>query len=141
MQQLNNESAAIQRVLICRACICQQCAAKALSATRRTHCAVLTEVYTAEAFVVCQHYTQPEGFQPADLQRLMQGASHAYFNEQGQAGSRVVVPFLACGDLSGWDADQSYDLPGAGYQTLPPVQPPTAPAYKTAIERSKQGQS
>lgn len=92
-----------------------------------------------EAFVVCQHYCQPEGFQPADLQRLMQGASHAYFNEQSPTGSRLIVPFLACGDLSGWDADQSYDLPGAGYQTLPPVQPPTAPAYKTAIERSKQG--
>lgn len=69
----------------------------------------------------------------------MQGASHAYFNEQSPTGSRLIVPFLACGDLSGWDADQSYDLPGAGYQTLPPVQPPTAPAYKTAIERSKQG--
>lgn len=89
--------------------------------------------------MVCQHYTQPEGFQPADLQRLMQGASHAYFTEQGQTGSRLIVPFLACGDLSGWDADQSYDLPCEGYQTLPPVQPPTAPAYKTAIERSKQG--
>lgn len=89
--------------------------------------------------MVCQHYTQPKGFQPNDLQQLMSGASHAYFREQAEAGSRLIVPFLACGDLSGWDADQSYDLPGEGYKTLPPVQPPTAPAYKTAIERSKQG--
>ena len=93
----------------------------------------------AEAFVVCQRYTQPEGFQPADLQRLMQGASHSYFTEQTETGRRIIVPFLACGDLSGWDADQSYNLPEEGYQTLPPVQPPTAPAYKSAIARSKQG--
>lgn len=92
-----------------------------------------------EAFVVCQHYTQPEGFCPEDLQRLMQGASHSYFTDQSETSRRLIVPFLACGDLSGWDADQSYDLPQEGYQTLPPVQPPTAPAYKTAIERAKQG--
>jgi len=95
----------------------------------------------AEAFVVCQHYAQPEGFCPEDLQRLMQGASHSYFTEQSEASRRLIVPFLACGDLSGWDADQSYDLPEEGYQTLPPVQLPTAPAYKTAIERAKQGRS
>ena len=100
---------------------------------------MLTRLCTAEAFVVCQHYKQPEGFEPADLQRLMQGASHSYFTEQSKQARRVIVPFIACGDLSGWDADQSYDLPEEGYQTLAPVQPPTAPAYKTAIERSKQG--
>lgn len=88
--------------------------------------------------MVCQHYKQPEGFQPEDLQRLMQGASLDFFGHQTAASRRKLVPFLACGDLSGWDADQSYDLPEEGYQTLPPVQPPTAPAYKTAIARSKQ---
>ena len=50
---------------------------------------------------------------------------------------RQLVPFLACGDLSGWDADQSYDLPSEGYVTLPPVQPPTAPAYRRAVEQLK----
>jgi tRNA (cytidine32/guanosine34-2'-O)-methyltransferase len=44
------------------------------------------------------------------------------------------VPFLACGDLDGWDADASYDLPAEGYVALPPVQPPTAPAYRRAVE-------
>ena len=49
---------------------------------------------------------------------------------------RLLVPFLACGDLSGYDADQSYDLPvGKGeYRFLEPVQPPTTPAYKSALE-------
>lgn len=50
---------------------------------------------------------------------------------------RQLVPFLACGDLDGWDAEASYDLPAEGYVSLPPVQPPTAPAYRRAIERMK----
>lgn len=51
---------------------------------------------------------------------------------------RQLVPFLACGDLSGWDADRSYDLPtGEGYVPLDPVAPPTAPPYKTALELAK----
>lgn len=44
------------------------------------------------------------------------------------------MPFLACGDLSGYDADQSYDLPEGEYTWLEPVQPPTTPAYKSALE-------
>jgi hypothetical protein len=47
---------------------------------------------------------------------------------------RRLVPFLACGNLAGWDSDQSYCLPEGDYTPLPPVQPPTAPAYKESIE-------
>jgi hypothetical protein len=64
-----------------------------------------------------------------------------------------TVPFLACGDLSGWDADRSYrlELPdsqqqqqGTGqppaaaagaYVPLEPVQKPMAPVYRTAVEQ------
>ena len=63
---------------------------------------------------------------------LEHGSQQAY-----TAGISPLIPFVACGDLSGWDADQSYDLPAEGYVRLEPVQPPTAPAYKTAIQRSK----
>jgi len=48
----------------------------------------------------------------------------------------VLVPFLACGDLSGYDADQSYALDDTKVR-LGPVQPPTTPAYKSAIELLK----
>ncbi|OAA59874.1 FtsJ-like methyltransferase [Niveomyces insectorum RCEF 264] len=43
-----------------------------------------------------------------------------------------IAPFVACGDLAAFDADASYRLP-AGYVSLDPVQPPTAPPYKRAI--------
>ncbi|KAL2366095.1 hypothetical protein RJZ56_000935 [Blastomyces dermatitidis] len=47
--------------------------------------------------------------------------------------TRWIPPFIACGDLSAWDADASYELP-PGYVSLDPVQPPTAPPYKRALE-------
>ena len=60
--------------------------------------------------------------------------------------NKLYIPFLACGDLSGYDADQSYPLPKVGngsssYESLKPIQPPIAPPYKTAIELEKKIQS
>ena len=52
---------------------------------------------------------------------------------------RQLIPFIACGDLSGWDADQSYQLPEEGYVTLAPVAPPTDPAYKFAKQMQVAG--
>ncbi|KAK3945510.1 FtsJ-like methyltransferase-domain-containing protein [Diplogelasinospora grovesii] len=46
---------------------------------------------------------------------------------------RWIAPFVACGDLSAFDSDASYTLP-EDYVSLDPVQPPTAPPYKRAIE-------
>ncbi|KAK7747354.1 tRNA (uridine-2'-O-)-methyltransferase trm7 [Cytospora paraplurivora] len=46
---------------------------------------------------------------------------------------RWIAPFIACGDLSAFDSDASYQLP-EDHVTLDPVQPPTAPPYKRAIE-------
>lgn len=47
---------------------------------------------------------------------------------------RYIAPFIACGDLSAWDSDATYTLP-PGHVSLDPVQPPTQPPYKNAIER------
>ncbi|KAL6866614.1 FtsJ domain-containing protein [Trichoderma novae-zelandiae] len=48
-------------------------------------------------------------------------------------GTRWIAPFIACGDLSAFDSDASYQLP-EDYVSLDPVQPPIAPPYKRALE-------
>ncbi|TGO39654.1 hypothetical protein BHYA_0050g00400 [Botrytis hyacinthi] len=55
---------------------------------------------------------------------------------KARKSGRWIAPFLACGDLSGYDADASYHLPKDRI-TLDPVQPPTAPPYKRALEMRK----
>ena len=40
----------------------------------------------------------------------------------------LMVKFVACGDLSGWDSDKSYAL-GEDYVYTPPVAPPINPNY------------
>ncbi|KAI1416693.1 FtsJ-domain-containing protein [Hypoxylon sp. FL1857] len=49
---------------------------------------------------------------------------------------RWIAPFIACGDLSAFDSDASYRLP-PDHVSLDPVQPPTAPPYKRALEMRK----
>lgn len=56
--------------------------------------------------------------------------------DRRQKQGRWIAPFLACGDLSAFDADASYHLP-KDRVTLDPVQPPTAPPYKRALEMRK----
>ncbi|GFF22777.1 putative tRNA (cytidine(32)/guanosine(34)-2'-O)-methyltransferase [Aspergillus udagawae] len=51
--------------------------------------------------------------------------------------NRWIPPFIACGDLSSWDSDASYSLP-PDYVNLDPVQPPTAPPYRRALELRKE---
>lgn len=51
--------------------------------------------------------------------------------------NRWIPSFIACGDLSAWDSDASYTLP-PDYVNLDPVQPPTAPPYRKALELRKE---
>ncbi|EUC27824.1 hypothetical protein COCCADRAFT_41551 [Bipolaris zeicola 26-R-13] len=53
-----------------------------------------------------------------------------------EGGHRWIAPFLACGDLSAYDSDATYHLP-KDRVSLDPVQPPTAPPYKRALEMRK----
>jgi tRNA (cytidine32/guanosine34-2'-O)-methyltransferase len=53
-----------------------------------------------------------------------------------ESGKRWIAPFLACGDLSAYDSDATYHLP-KDRVSLDPVQPPTAPPYKRALEMRK----
>eukprot|EP00163_Fabomonas_tropica_P016621 TRINITY_DN29731_c0_g1_i1.p1 TRINITY_DN29731_c0_g1~~TRINITY_DN29731_c0_g1_i1.p1 ORF type:complete len:294 (+),score=58.87 TRINITY_DN29731_c0_g1_i1:223-1104(+) len=85
-----------------------------------------------EAFVVCQGYNPPEGYVPTLYNPML---DHQYGPANELTGiNRVIVPFVACGDLSGFDSDMSYPLE-EGAEVLAPVQPPTDPPYKAALER------
>lgn len=108
-----------------------------------------------EAFVVCEGFKPIKGWTPdiGDALKAKEttarqvsnkqtrhlredGIVEIRFEEEENDSKRWIAPFLACGDLSAWDADATYKLP-EGHVSLPPVQPPTAPPYKDAIERRR----
>lgn len=64
----------------------------------------------------------------------LQAEDHRPIDRQNDV--RWIAPFIACGDLSAFDSDASYRLP-AGHVSLDPIQPPTAPPYKRALEMRK----
>lgn len=108
-----------------------------------------------EAFVVCEGFKPVAGWTPeigASIKTNRPTSSIAgerqrrHVREDGitelemdtayDYAQRYIAPFLACGDLSAWDADASYKLPD-GHVSLDPVQPPTAPPYKAALEKRR----
>ncbi|KAG6531486.1 hypothetical protein ZIOFF_005300 [Zingiber officinale] len=101
-----------------------------------------------EAFAVCENYSPPPGFNERDLYHLLEKVGTPSGDDDLDCRSgwlegpnKVYIPFLACGDLNGYDSDRSYPLPssseGGSYKSLDPVQPPIAPPYKTALELKK----
>jgi tRNA (cytidine32/guanosine34-2'-O)-methyltransferase len=91
-----------------------------------------------ESFVVCQNYSPPEGLNPSTIQQLLEVGDYlSVVTQEMSQEIRQSVPFLACGDLRGWDSDASYALPCPDYKTLNAVQPPIAPPYKEVLERMK----
>ena len=65
------------------------------------------------------------------------GVTVVEFEPDEVKNTRWIAPFVACGDLSAWDADATYHLP-KDRVSLDPVQPPTAPPYKRALELRRQ---
>jgi tRNA (cytidine32/guanosine34-2'-O)-methyltransferase len=65
------------------------------------------------------------------------GVTVVEFKPDDVDNTRWIAPFVACGDLSAWDADATYHLP-KDRVSLDPVQPPTAPPYKRALELRRQ---
>ncbi|KAI1171034.1 FtsJ-like methyltransferase-domain-containing protein [Nemania sp. FL0916] len=55
------------------------------------------------------------------------------YRQERDTDIRWIAPFIACGDLSAFDSDASYRLP-PDHVSLDPIQPPTAPPYKRALE-------
>ena len=120
-----------------------------------------------EAFVVCEGFHTPKGYKvdpkrPVGLGAHVPVSETKSKNEQSFDGcgqrrtvredgvtvlefasddeedeNRWIAPFVACGDLSAWDADATYHLP-KDRVSLDPVQPPTAPPYKRALELRRQ---
>jgi tRNA (cytidine32/guanosine34-2'-O)-methyltransferase len=80
-----------------------------------------------ECFIIGKGFQLPDGYTPElspDFCRLSTDSS--------------VTQFISCGDLSSWDADRNHSLsPDAEYR--PPVQPPTNPAYREALEKVGRG--
>ena len=108
-----------------------------------------------EAFVVCEGFKPIAGWTPdigASIKPQksavggIRGSQQRRVREDGitelemdtayDYAERYIAPFLACGDLSAWDADASYKL-SEGHVSLDPVQPPTAPPYKAALEKRR----
>ena len=115
-----------------------------------------------EAFVVCEDFALPEGFKASlddPFGALAKGSAEHTQAERKEPIKHVrddgitiieldsageepisdpgwIAPFIACGDLSAFDSDATYQLPKDSV-SLDPVQPPTAPPYKRALEMRK----
>ncbi|KAI8372701.1 FtsJ-like methyltransferase-domain-containing protein [Radiomyces spectabilis] len=84
-----------------------------------------------EAFIVCQDYTPPQDYTPTMANPLLD-MQYDDMNEL-TGPNRTIVPFIACGDLNGYDADRTYPL-NTSYTSLDPLQPPITAPYKTAMQ-------
>jgi hypothetical protein len=62
-----------------------------------------------ESFVVCRGYNPPAGFTPT-MDALLLGHMYGQNGNDLLGLNNVIVPFVACGDLNGFDADKSYPL-------------------------------
>lgn len=93
-----------------------------------------------EAFVVCQNYSPPQGYIPTMTNPLLYHQYNMDCN-QLEGPNRIIVPFLACGDLSAFDADKTYPLelePGKKYKYHQPTQQPINPPYQEACQLRKE---
>lgn len=92
-----------------------------------------------EAFVVCRDFCLPEGYAPSMIDPLR---PPLYGNEHpAQGPAQIIIPFVACGDLQGFDSDRNYPLKlseGDSYKECGPVAPPIDPPYRQSINLMKQ---
>jgi tRNA (cytidine32/guanosine34-2'-O)-methyltransferase len=103
-----------------------------------------------ESFVVCQHFKGAPYFNlPLDIGGYIKVNDYVTsmhdLTVEGDAQAPLdssVVPFLACGDLSGWsrngmvlDADKSYPIDETEH--IAPIAPPIEPPYQASIEKQK----
>lgn len=95
-----------------------------------------SRVASLEAFVLCRDYAPPADYVASFDGPMARGEFSVAVPPDASDTERHLVPFVVCGDLSGFDADTNYGVDD-GYVPLAPVQPPTEPPYKEAIERKR----
>lgn len=62
-----------------------------------------------EAFVVCQNYSPPDGYVPQMINPILADVK-TIINETDSPVNKLIIPFVVCGDLRGFDSDMSYSL-------------------------------
>jgi tRNA (cytidine32/guanosine34-2'-O)-methyltransferase len=101
-----------------------------------------------ESFVVCRRFRTSAVFsncmEDTTVAQTMEASMLDHFYGPGNeilGSNGLIVPFVACGDLGGWDADKSYPLElgdgSSAYEYREPVQPPIHPNYHRYQERVK----
>lgn len=103
-----------------------------------------------EAFIVCLGYKPSTTWKPTlDLnvstEDFFKGANIGRYELKDdleyEEEQRNVAPFIACGDLSSYDSDATYTIEAdINRVSLDPVQGPTAPPYKQALEKKRRGE-
>merc|ERR1711991_515876 len=88
-----------------------------------------------EAFVVCRDLQLPPGHHK-DLM-IDPSFGYPYAPVPLQGVDRLVVPFVACGDLCGFDSDTAYELDGSK-ESLPPVAPPISAPYLKSLQMRRE---
>ncbi|CAO3629315.1 unnamed protein product [Cunninghamella blakesleeana] len=83
-----------------------------------------------ESFIVCQGYKPPKDYKPTMANPLLD--MHYDIKNELVGPNRTIVPYIACGDINGYDSDRTYPLQPS-YTSLDPLQPPITAPYKTAI--------
>ncbi|AET38371.1 tRNA methyltransferase TRM7 Ecym_2660 [Eremothecium cymbalariae DBVPG len=102
-----------------------------------------------ESFIVCQDYNPPDGWLPnldinAPVEDFFEGCSIGRLSLEDKLADyheqpRDIAQFLSCGGLDSFDSDATYhDLPENSV-ILAPVQSPTNPPYKKALELKRSG--
>ncbi|KDE09186.1 ribosomal RNA methyltransferase 1 [Microbotryum lychnidis-dioicae p1A1 Lamole] len=102
-----------------------------------------------EAFVVCERFRS--GFKP-DLSKPLLDFSYtpspvdpSDFNPDGAKNDllgdmRYIAPFVACGDLSGFDSETHYGNSFSSTLSKDPIQAPTAPPYREFLQKRRAGE-
>lgn len=90
-----------------------------------------------EAFVVCRDFHPSQGLESAyDVRKALNGETPLEYGDAtawaDSQEARQSIPFVACGDLDGFDSDASYALPSNEYVPLNVLQAPIARPYEVA---------